>query len=89
MGEIRPDVTTTNEANLAFYYHHKNAMQAILTLEKANELASVGLDIEAQNITVTASCVVHLKRVRGYRGSSRSDEIHLGGLNGIGELFLK
>lgn len=87
--ELRPDVPGSNEEYLAFYYQHKNAMEAIFTLEKENELASVGINA-APDITVTASLRRPFKKgAREPGGSSRSDEIHLGGLNGIGELFLK
>jgi hypothetical protein len=87
--EVRPDVVDTNEQHLAFYYQHKAAMQNILTAEKENDLASVGISA-AEDITVTASLRRPFKKgAREPGGSSRSDEIHLGGLNGAGELFLK
>lgn len=35
--EVRQGVTSTNEENLAFYYQHKVAMEAILTAEKVND----------------------------------------------------
>ena len=89
LGEIRPDVQATNEEYLAFYYRHKAAMEAIFTAEKKRELASVGINA-APDITVTASLRRPFKKgAREPGGSSRSDEIHLGGLNGAGELFLK
>jgi hypothetical protein len=89
LSEIRPDVSASNEECLAFYYQHKSAMKAILTAEKERELASVGIDA-ASNIRATASLRRPFKKgARTPGGSSRSDEIHLGGLNGIGELFLK
>jgi hypothetical protein len=90
MAEIRPDVETTNQENLAFYYHHKAAMHEILKGEKETELISVGIDILQPNITVTASLRRPFKKgARKPGGSSRSDEIHVGGLNGLGEFFLK
>lgn len=89
LGEIRPDVQDSNEEHLAFYYQHKAAMEAIFIAEKKNELASVGINA-ASDIRVTASLRRPFKKgAREPGGSSRSDEIHLGGLNGVGELFLK
>jgi len=89
LGETRPDVQGSNEEHLAFYYQHKSAMEAIFTAEKESELASVGIN-PASDITVTASLRRPFKKgAREPGGSSRSDEIHLGGLNGVGELFLK
>jgi hypothetical protein len=89
LSELRPDVQESNEKHLAFYYHHKSAMEAILTAEKQIDLASVGIK-PARDITVTASLRRPFKKgAREPGGSSRSDEIHLGGLNGAGELFLK
>lgn len=89
LGEIRYDVQGSNDEHLAFYYQHKTAMEVILTAEKKSELASVGISA-APNITVTASLRRPFKKgAREPGGSSRSDEIHLGGLNGVGELFLK
>jgi hypothetical protein len=87
--EHRPDIEASNEANLAFYYQHKSAMEEILTAEKEQELASVGIN-RGSDIRVTASLRRPFKKgARQPGGSSRSDEIHLGGLNGLGELFLK
>jgi hypothetical protein len=89
LGEIRPDVHDSNDEYLAFYYQHKSAMEAIFAAEKQNELATVGIK-PAADITVTASLRRPFKKgAREPGGSSRSDEIHLGGLNGVGELFLK
>lgn len=89
LGEVRPDVVGTNESHLAFYYQHQAAMQAIFAAEKAAELASVGL-VAAADVSITASLRRPFKKgARLPGGSSRSDEIHLGGLNGLGELFLK
>lgn len=89
LGEFRPDVIGTNEEHLAFYYQHKNAMEEIFTVEKTKELASVGINL-APDMKVVASLRRPFKKgARLPGGSSRSDEIHLGGLNGIGELFLK
>jgi hypothetical protein len=90
LGETRPDVQGTNEEHLAFYYQHKSAMEVICRAEKASELDSVGINKDDSDITVTASLRRPFKKgAREPGGSSRSDEIHLGGLNGIGELFFK
>lgn len=87
--EQRPDVLGRNEDHLAFYYQHQTAMQMIFVAEKADELASVGIQPDG-NINITASLRRPFKKgARQPGGSSRSDEIHLGGLNGFGELFLK
>lgn len=89
LAEVRPDVPGTNDEYLAFYYQHKEAMETIFVAEKTAELASVGINA-AEDIKVTASLRRPFKKgARQPGGSSRSDEIHLGGLNGIGELFLK
>lgn len=89
LDEHRPDVPGQNDEYLAFYYQHKQAMETIFVAEKTQELASVGINLAA-DITVTASLRRPFKKgARTVGGSSRSDEIHLGGLNGIGELFLK
>jgi len=57
---------------------------------KAEALASVGIDPNSDDVHVTASLRRPFKKgARQPGGSSRSDEIHIGGLNGIGELFLK
>jgi len=86
--EARP-VQGTNEEHLAFYYQHKKTMQRILTEQKMNELRSTGIILEKFD-RVTASLRRPFKKgAREPGGSSRSDELHLGGLNGLGELFLK
>jgi hypothetical protein len=89
IAEVRPDVVGTNEDHLAFYYQHQEAMEAIFIEEKTAELESVGISA-ADDIKITASLRRPFKKgARQPGGSSRSDEIHLGGLNGVGELFLK
>jgi len=89
IAEVRPDVAGTNEDHLAFYYQHQEAMKAIFVAEKTAELDSVGIK-PADDIKITASLRRPFKKgARQPGGSSRSDEIHLGGLNGVGELFLK
>lgn len=87
--EVRPDVAGRNEDHLAFYYTHKNAMEVILTKLKRDDLNKVGISI-LEGDRVTASLRRPFKKgSRQPGGSSRSDEIHVGGLNGFGELFLK
>jgi hypothetical protein len=89
IAEVRPDVAGSNESHLAFYYQHQDAMEAIFVTEKTAELASVGIEPD-KDIKITASLRRPFKKgARQPGGSSRSDEIHLGGLNGIGELFIK
>jgi hypothetical protein len=89
LAEVRPDVVGTNAEHLAFYYQHQSAMEEICIAEKATELAAVGIHAGA-DLKITASLRRPFKKgARNPGGSSRSDEIHLGGLNGIGELFLK
>jgi hypothetical protein len=89
LSEVRPDVSGTNEDHLSFYYQHQTAMKAIFVNEKTAELASVGIH-PAADISITSSLRRPFKKgARQPGGSSRSDEIHLGGLTGIGELFLK
>lgn len=89
LGEVRPDVSGANEEHLAFYYQHKKAMEAILIVEKTADLASVGI-MPGCGVKITASLRRPFKKgARAPGGSSRADEIHLGGLGGVGELFLK
>jgi hypothetical protein len=89
LGETRQDVARTNEEHLAFYYSHKAAMEAILTRVKEGDLARAGVALRAGD-RVTASLRRPFKKgARQPGGSSRSDEIHVGGLNGFGEFFLK
>ena len=89
MAEVRPDVTGANEDYLAFYYTHKAAMEAILTEVKRQDLSNAGV-LLLESDSVTASLRRPFKKgARQPGGTSRSDEIHVGGLNGFGELFLK
>lgn len=89
LAEVRPDVPGTNEEHLAFFYQHRDAMKAILVAEKTDDLGRVGIKA-AKDLKVTASIRRPFKKgARKMGGSSRADEIHLGGLHGIGELFLK
>jgi len=79
----------SNEEYLAFYYQHKDAMQEILSAVKAQELETSGVTL-TESDRVTASLRRPFKKgARHPGGSSRSDEIHVGGLTGLGELFLK
>lgn len=79
----------SNEAGLAFYYFFKNAMEDILREVKKKDLQRVGI-ILGDKDKVTASLRRPFKKgARLPGGSSRSDELHIGGLNGFGSLFLK
>ena len=78
-----------NEDHLAFHYFHKDAMQEILTDIKKKDLEKSGLVLDEAD-RVTASLRRPFKKgAREPGGSSRSDEIYIGGLNGFGEFFLK
>ena len=86
--EKRP-VSGTNEEHLAFYYTHKQTMESILTEVKKRDILSAGIELQESD-RVTASLRRPFKKgARQPGGSSRSDEIHVGGLNGFGEFFLK
>ncbi|WP_157068505.1 hypothetical protein [Alicyclobacillus sendaiensis] len=86
--EVRP-MKGTSEEHLAFYYQHKTAMERILTDVKKAEIEASGLRLGAHD-RVTASLRRPFKKgARTPGGSSRSDEVHLVGLTGFGELFLK
>lgn len=86
--EKRP-INGLNEDFLGFYYLHKEAMKAILIKIKELELLKVGIKLNAHD-KITASLRRPFKKgARKLGGSSRSDELHVGGLNGFGELFLK
>ncbi len=83
------NVPGTTEEHLSFYYSHKKAMEEILTEVKGQELQGVGVQL-MENDRVTASVRRPFKKgARQPGGTSRSDEIYIGGLNGLGELFLK
>lgn len=86
--ENRP-IEGTNEEHLAFYYYFKSAMEEILTKQKTKELIDSGVILTTHD-KVSASLRRPFKKgARKPGGSSRSDEIYLKGLNGMGELFLK
>lgn len=88
LSEQRP-VPGTNEEHLAFYYSHKPIMESILTDVKKRDILSAGIEL-GQDDRVTASLRRPFKKgARQPGGTSRSDEVHVGGLNGWGELFLK
>ena len=88
LSEHRP-VPGTNEEHLAFYYSHKRTMELILTAVKGRDLQRGGIELRA-NDRVTASLRRPFKKgARQPGGSSRSDEVHVGGLNGFGEFFLR
>ncbi len=87
--EVRPDAGGTAEEHLAFYYSHKEAMEEILTEVKRQDVQRAGVALLA-NDRITASLRRPFKKgARQPGGTSRSDEIHIGGLNAFGELFLK
>ncbi len=88
LAEIR-DVPGTNEDHLAFYYFHKSAMEEILRDVKRRDIEKSGMVLDEAD-RVTASLRRPFKKgARKPGGSSRSDEIHIGGLNRFGEFFLK
>ena len=88
LSENRP-VSGTNEEHLAFYYSHKPMMESILTEVKKGDILSAGIELR-DNDRITASLRRPFKKgARQPGGSSRSDEIHVGGINGFGEIFLK
>ena len=83
------NVDGSNEEHLAFYYTHKAAMEEILTEVKKVAIESSGISLGRKD-KITASLRRPFKKgARAPGGSSRSDEMHVGGLNGFGELFLK
>lgn len=86
--ERRP-VQGSNEEHLAFYYFHKDAMQEILTSVKKNDLKMSGVVLRKDDNATASLRRPFKKGARVPGGSSRSDEMHVGGINGFGELFLK
>lgn len=82
-------VPGTNEEHLAFYYSHKPTMESILTEVKKRDILSSGIELQ-ENDRVTASLRRPFKKgARQPGGSSRSDEVHVKGINGFGEIFLR
>lgn len=87
--EVRPDVTGENTQALAFYYAHKQAMETILSEVKRRDLESAGVALGEKDRVMASLRRPFKKGARLPGGSSRSDEVAVGGLNGLGELFLK
>lgn len=83
------NVEGSNEEYLSFYYQHKDMMKKILIDQKTAEVKDTGIMLNT-NDKITASLRRPFKKgAREPGGSSRADELHIGGLNGLGELFLK
>ena len=83
------DVDGTSEEHLAFYYQHKRAMKEIMIRKKEAGMAKIGIR-PSNNIKITASLRRPYKKgARAPGRSSRADEMYIGGLSGMGELFLK
>jgi hypothetical protein len=89
LNETRVDVPGTSEQHLAFYYSHKSAMEEILRQEKLIELRQVGISGEEPDRVTSSLRRPFKKGARLPGGSSRSDEIRLGGVSAAGTLFLK
>lgn len=88
LGELRP-TQGTNEEHLAFYYFHKSAMETILKEVKRKQIQRAGIELGPLD-RVTASMRRPFKKgAREPGGSSRADETFVGGVSGLGELFLK
>jgi len=77
------------EADLAFYYQHKVAMETILVEQKQQYIAESGIDLSPDDRVTASLRRPYKKGAREPGGSSRSDETHVGGVAGVGELFLK
>ncbi len=86
--ERRP-VFGTNETHLAFYYHYKTAMESILREAKREQIQKAGIVLGSQDRVVASMRRPFKKGARKPGGTSRADETFVGGVNGIGELFLK
>ena len=83
------NVGGTNEEHLAFYYQHKHAMEEIMTRKKEAVMRKIGIR-SSSNTRIKASLRRPYKKgARVAGGSSRADEMHIKGLNGMGEIFLK
>jgi len=76
-------------ADLAFYYAHKRAMEEILVAVKQRDLEEAGVELGPEDRVVASIRRPFKKGAREPGGSSRSDEMHVGGVSGLGELFLK
>lgn len=77
------------EADLAFYYHHKAAMEKILRSKKELYIRNSGIELSLQDRVTASLRRPYKKGARLAGGSSRSDETHVGNVTGMGELFLK
>jgi hypothetical protein len=77
------------EADLAFYYQHKTAMETILAAQKQGYITASGIALSPQDRVTASLRRPYKKGAREPGGSSRSDETHVGGVAGMGELFLK
>lgn len=86
--ESRP-VYGTNEEHLAYYYFHKEKMEAILRKVKQEQLEKAGIQLTSEDSVVASMRRPFKKGAREPGGSSRADETRVGGVNGMGELFLK
>ena len=82
-------VKGTNKQHLAFYYFHKDAMQEILTAVKLDDIKRSGIELCEEDKVGASLRRPFKKGAREPGGTSRSDEMHVGGLNGFGQLFLK
>ena len=87
--ETRVDIDGTSEQHLAFYYSHKTAMEDILRQEKLAELLQVGISGEKPDRVTSSLRRPFKKGARLPGGTSRSDEIRLGGVSAAGTIFLK
>lgn len=88
LGETRPDAPGTAEEHLAFYYLHKTAMQEVLTAVKQADVEGAGITLQERDRATASLRRPFKKGARLPGGSSRSDELHVGGLNGLGELLM-
>lgn len=87
--EQRDGVVGSSSEHLAFYYQHKVAMEKILKTEKIRDLNDAGIT-QGPLIDTRASLRRPFKKgARQPGGSSRSDELQISGISGLGELFLK
>jgi hypothetical protein len=88
LAETRP-VRGTNEKHLAFYYHHRQAIMSILAEEKRRDMEQAGVMLNSQDRIEASVRRPFKKGAREPGRSSRSDELRIGGLSGMTELFLK
>ncbi|KOF08641.1 hypothetical protein AC739_19150, partial [Planococcus glaciei] len=86
--EKRP-LGVSNEDVLAFHYQHQKEMRKILTEVKKHELSKVGINLTCRDVVSANLRRPFKKGARNFGGSSRSDELHVRGINGFGEFFLK